>query len=59
MNKTYLGILDSRNTKYQGCISNQTYQGIGMLIDSKFMTIVTNWNDNKPNGHSFIIYPSL
>lgn len=33
MSKNYFGLLDSRNTKYQGVIREDQFDGIGILID--------------------------
>lgn len=33
MSKNYFGFLDSRNTKYQGVIRNDHFDGVGIAID--------------------------
>ncbi len=59
MSNNYFGILDTRNTKYQGLLKNDSYNGIGILIDNLFTTVVTSWNKFIMNGPSFIIFPYL
>jgi hypothetical protein len=46
MSKNYFGIIDSRNTKYQGSILNGKYEGIGALIDDLFLYAISNWKNN-------------
>lgn len=59
MSKNYFGLLDSRNTKYQGLVKDQKFNGIGILIDNLFNTIVSNWKGYILNGYTFIIFPFL
>lgn len=58
MSKSYFGILDSRNTKYQGLINDDQFAGIGMLIDQTTTFAISTWNASTMNGPSLIIYPS-
>ena len=58
MSKSYFGVLDSRNTKYQGQITDDSLNGIGILIDNMFTTILTTWKKHTLNGPSIIIFPS-
>jgi hypothetical protein len=59
MSKNYLGIIDTRNTKYQGLLKDESFNGIGILIDNVFTTIVTQWNKYSLNGYTMIIFPFL
>ena len=59
MSKSYFGLLDTRNTKYQGLIMDDSFSGIGILIDNIFTTIVSTWEKYSLNGPSIIIFPHL
>lgn len=59
MSKNYFGVLDTRNTKYQGLIRDNAFHGTGILIDNLFTTVVTSWNKYLMNGPSIIIFPYL
>lgn len=56
MSKSYFGVLDTRNAKYQGLIKDDSFNGIGMLINDQMTTILTNWKQNSINGPSVIIF---
>ena len=59
MSKNYLGFIDTRNAKYQGFFMDEAFNGIGILIDNVFTTIVTHWNKYALNGNTLIIFPFL
>lgn len=59
MSKNYLGVIDTRNTKYQGLIKDDKFNGIGILLDNLFMTVLSTWKNNFINGASVIIFPDL
>ena len=59
MSKNYFGVLDSRNTKYQGLLKDNSFNGIGILMDNLFTTVITTWNKYVMNGPSIIIFPYL
>lgn len=59
MSKNYFGLLDSRNTKYQGVIRDNHFDGIGILIDEELTTILSTWKKCTINGPSVIIFSSL
>ena len=59
MSKNYFGLLDSRNTKYQGVIRNGHFDGIGILIDHELATVLSTWKKYTINGPSVIIFSSL
>lgn len=59
MSKNYFGLLDSRNTKYQGVIRDNLFNGIGILIDDQLTTVLSNWKKYSINGPSVIIFPTL
>ena len=57
MSKNYFGLLDSRNTKYQGLVNDDQFDGIGMLIDQTNIFALSTWEGPIMNGPSIIIYP--
>lgn len=59
MSKNYLGLIDSRNTKYQGLIRDDSFNGIGILMDNLFTTILSTWKKNFIDGPSVIIFPNM
>lgn len=57
MSQSYLGHLDSRNTKYQGFIEKSSRNGIGILVDEFVVFCMSHWKNDQPNGPTLIIYP--
>jgi len=58
MSKNYFGLLDSRNTKYQGLINNDSFNGIGIILDHLYTLSISTWKSSNLNGPSFTIFPN-
>ncbi len=59
MSKNYFGLLDSRNSKYQGLLKDDCFNGIGMLIDNQLTTVLSSWKKHTLSGASVIIFKDL
>jgi hypothetical protein len=59
MSKTYFGLLDSRNSKYQGVIKEDSFNGIGMLMDDQLTTVLSSWEKYSIHGPSVIIFKDV
>ena len=50
-------IIDYRNARYQGQISDGAFSGTGILMDEDFTFCLAYWKDNLFHGPVFAVLP--